>query len=107
MVPRVGSKAARAGLRLQYANVLLVVVGWSGVILVYMGPKPTTTEISLLFGLLLLACIVGVYARIQFARTLSEHFSTKVRWYRLPFVAQKGLFNKWLEEIGEDPSSKA
>jgi hypothetical protein len=107
MAPRVGSKAARAGLRVQYTNILLIVVGWGGVILAYVGPVPAATEINLLLVLLLLACLVGVYARIQFARTLSEYFSTKVRWYRLPFVAQKRLFNKWLEEIGEDPSSKA
>ena len=78
-----------------------------GIILAYVGPIPTPGEIDILIALIFLAWLFGVYIRIKFARTLSERFETRVRWYRLPFVAQIRLFNKWLEEIREDPTSKS
>jgi hypothetical protein len=107
MVPRIGEKAATAGLQMQYSNVLLAVVGLGGILVTYLGPMPTQAEIYWLLSLVAVAAAVVVYAQIRFARALSEYFKTKVRWYRTPFVTQTRLFNKWLEEIHDDPSSKS
>lgn len=107
MVPRVGEKAAKAGLKVQYSIVLLVTVVVGCAIAAYGGPSPTGLETGVSYVLLILAYAVYVYASVQFARALSEYFHTRVRWYRLPFLTQKRLFNKWLEEIEADPNSKS
>lgn len=107
MVPRIGAKAAKAGLRLQYSYVLVAVVGFTCLAITWAGAGRSTLLWTALGVPILLAVAVGVYARIQFAAALSEYFNTKVRWYRLPFLTQPRLFNKWLEDIEKDPSSKS
>ena len=107
MVPRIGTEAARAGLRMQYSNVFLATVVWGGIIIVYTGGGRFSIILMGAYCSLLLAVVVGIYTRILFARALTKHFKAKVRWYRLPFLTQPRLFDKWLEEIENDPNSKS
>ena len=74
MVSKIGPDAAKAGVRLLYANILLVVVVWADLIIVGLGPIPKGGEITLLYSLIILAALIGVYARVRFARSLSKVF---------------------------------
>ncbi len=99
MLPRVGSKAAKAALVNQYSHVLLVFVGLASVVIAFTGGKRPPLILTSLATLILLAGAVVVYTRMQFARAISEYIGVKVRWYKIPNPTPLNVFDKWLQDL--------
>jgi hypothetical protein len=99
MTPKLGQDAARAAVKVQYSNVVLVVVGITDITIGFAISKNSFTVLLVLFASLLAACAYFIYTRVQLANEITEYLDIDVQWYQIPNFTPVNLFDKWLDGI--------